>query len=66
MARKEHEVEVGDYVQLHGEEIGEWFRITNKNLHGFDCVNDFGTPSNRHPYADITDLKLESEMEYNF
>jgi len=24
-------IETGDYIQLHGEEIGEWFKITNRS-----------------------------------
>lgn len=71
MARRytKDDIEIGDYIQLHGEEIGEWFKITYKHEHacdGFDCECDFGTPHNQIPYAHIADLKLESEMDYAF
>jgi len=59
-------IETGDYIQLHGEEIGEWFKITNTDDTYFDCKDDFGRELTQMKPSAIADLKLPSEMDYAF
>ena len=56
-------VEPGDYVKLNL--CDDWYKITGKDGYYIDLVDNFGSPTGAH-ISDIEDLKLPSEMDYNF
>jgi len=61
--RNKENVYTGDYVKLNLCE--GWYKVVFVSDDYIDLVDDFGMNTDAR-YEDITDLKLESEMDYNF
>jgi hypothetical protein len=59
----QNNVEEGDYVEI---EYDGWLRVTATTDDGFNSVNSSLDEMIHLPFGDIKDLKLESEMSYNF